>query len=131
MPFLSKDLLSSYNECVPYPEVQDAFRRSPEYIQKVHEDALADHFKSVANMLCLRNSRREDKPLVIALDPCAFHYYLYGQQKFLSSHLRSLLGSPEEAEIYYKQRYNEAFPGFEIDVKRRANEEYAYTVVIA
>jgi hypothetical protein len=128
MPFLSKSQLSSSS--LPFPELQEKEAEHPSYLQRVHEEALADSFKSLANRICIfyKNQKPGDKPPLFAFDPCAFHYHRYGQQKFLR--LKDIVGSPEEAEAYYKKRFEEAFPDFPVELKRRHGSDYAYSVVI-
>ncbi len=139
MSFLSKELLSQYSkpagpkyadQAIPYPEIRDKDQQNLAYLKKVHEDALQNHFKSQANSLCIyfQNSKPGDKNPQYAFDPCAFQYLSYGLMKFLP--LSEIVGSPEEAEAYYKKRYEEAFPDFRIDFKRREKSKYAYSVII-
>ncbi len=134
MAFLSKDLLLSqhYQQSLPYPEAQDAHRDSLAYLKQVHEDSLQNYFKSLANRIVLRfQQRKSNEPHpMFGFDPCAFHYYRYSQQKFLSSCLKDIVGSPDDAEAYYKDRFAAAFPGFAIQIRRRSHESYAYNVVI-
>lgn len=135
MSFLSKKLLSKYAEpgAVPYPEVQDAYRNSLAYFRQIHEDGLQAKFKSLANMLCVRFQHRkpnEQQP-VYAFDPGCFQYYRYGQERFLSDHLKDIVGSPEEAEVYYRKRFAEAFPDFAVQLQKRPsdiNVGYSYSI---
>ncbi len=142
MSFLSKELLSKYSnpsgsskyadQAIPYPEVRDKDLQNLAYLKKVHEDALQNHFKSQANSLCIhfQNSKPGDKNPQYAFDPAAFQYTSYGSMKLLSSHMAEIVGSPEEAEVYYKKRYEEAFPEFRVEFKRREKFSYGYSVII-
>ncbi len=138
MAFLSKKLLSkkyALPGAVPYPEVQDNYHNSLDYLRQVHEDGLQAHWKSLANMLCSRFQHRkpnEQQP-VYAFDPGAFRYYRYGQERFLSGHLKDIVGSPEDAEAYYRKRFAEAFPDFAIQIQKRPsdiNVGYSYSIRI-
>jgi hypothetical protein len=132
MAFISKeDLISQkyMSAMLPYPDVRDTYIGTIEHIKQVHEDELSRHFKTIANMLCSRYSNRQpgDKNPVFGFDPCAFHYFHYGNQKFLSSHLKDIVGSSQEALLYYTKRYQDAFPDFTIDIKPRS-DVYTYAV---
>ncbi len=133
MSFLSKENLSQYSDhAIPYPDIRDKDLKNIAYLKNVHENALQEHFKSLANSLCIyfQNRKVGDKNPQYAFDPRSFQYISYGQIKFLSSNISEIVGSSDEAEAYYKKRYQEAFPDFHIDFKRRKDADYGYSIVI-